>query len=444
MRRSTFAAARRPLQSFFPAALLLCCTGSAYGATLVVAPDGSSSFATIQAAIDAAAPGDVIELLDGTFTGTGNRDLDPAGKAIDVRSQSGSPAACIIDCGGTSMEPHRAFIFQSGEGATTTLSGIGIVNGLDWDTGGGAILCAAGATPALRDLAFADNQAGFGGAVACLDGANATIERCTFTRNRSDFGSALGCRNASPLVRDCRFLANLPAEIGGGMLCERGAQPIVEDCQFEANRADIGAGLACRDAANPIVRRCRFVDNAANVEGGAVWCAESSPTFTECVFAGNSAGEHGGAFTCAIASPRIERCTLYGNWAPTGGGIFTWLQSAPVLHRTIIAASPQGEAVACGTDGAATLECCDLWSNAGGDWTGCIASQLADPANFAADPRFCEAAAGVLHVWSDSPCLPGLHPNGAACDGIGALGTACTAVGVTPATWGEIKSMYRD
>jgi hypothetical protein len=37
-----------------------------------------------------------------------------------------------------------------------------------------------------------------------------------------------------------------------------------------------------------------------------------------------------------------------------------------------------------------------------------------------------------------------LHPNGAACDGIGALGTACTAVGVTPATWGEIKSLYRD
>ena len=43
--------------------------------TYVVKPDGTGDFPTIQAAIDAAYHGDVIELTDGVFTGDGNRDL---------------------------------------------------------------------------------------------------------------------------------------------------------------------------------------------------------------------------------------------------------------------------------------------------------------------------------------------------------------------------------
>jgi hypothetical protein len=128
--------------------------------------------------------------------------------------------------------------------------------------------------------------------------------------------------------------------------------------------------------------------------------------------------------------------------APTGGGVFSWLQSTPILDRTIIAFSTQGEALACGSEGAAVLLCCDLFGNSGGDWTASIAPQLGTAANLAADPRFCEPAAGILHLWSDSPCLPGRHPQGAGCGTVGALGTACTAVGITPASWGRVKALY--
>lgn len=99
----------------------------------VVAPDGSGDAATIQEAIDAADSLDVIELLDGVFTGPGNRNLDFAGAAITLRSRSDDPGACVLDCEGDSAgigEPRRGFLFQSGEGPATVIRGITIRNGL--------------------------------------------------------------------------------------------------------------------------------------------------------------------------------------------------------------------------------------------------------------------------------------------------------------------------
>ena len=55
-------------------------------------------YATIQAAVDAAQPGDEVLIADGIYTGVGNRDLNLHGKAITVRSSSAISGACVIDC----------------------------------------------------------------------------------------------------------------------------------------------------------------------------------------------------------------------------------------------------------------------------------------------------------------------------------------------------------
>ena len=85
---------------FIPSAVILSIflVSSASAATYVVQPDGTGDFPTIQAAINAVVDTDIIELADGTFTGDGNRDLDYLGKAITIRSQSGDPSVCVIDC----------------------------------------------------------------------------------------------------------------------------------------------------------------------------------------------------------------------------------------------------------------------------------------------------------------------------------------------------------
>ena len=51
-----------------------------------VQPGGGGEYPTIQAAINAATDGEVVELADGTYIGPGNRDLDFLGKGITVRS----------------------------------------------------------------------------------------------------------------------------------------------------------------------------------------------------------------------------------------------------------------------------------------------------------------------------------------------------------------------
>ena len=60
--------------------------------------DGTAThpFDAIQEGIDAAVDGDTVLVLDGTYSGTGNRDIGFLGKAITVRSENG-PAGCLVD-----------------------------------------------------------------------------------------------------------------------------------------------------------------------------------------------------------------------------------------------------------------------------------------------------------------------------------------------------------
>ncbi|MCK4303771.1 MAG: hypothetical protein KAY24_06000 [Candidatus Eisenbacteria sp.] len=99
----------------------------------MVMPDGTGDFPSIQAAIDTADSLDIIELADGTFTGPDNHNLDFRGQAITVRSKSGNPSTCIIDCEGRVRrhgQAERGFLFQSGEGSLSVVQGLAIKDGV--------------------------------------------------------------------------------------------------------------------------------------------------------------------------------------------------------------------------------------------------------------------------------------------------------------------------
>jgi hypothetical protein len=108
--------------------LNLAVVATAGAAVYVVSPDGAGDFVTIQEAVDAALDGDVIELTDGVFMGECNTDIDYLGKSITVRSRSGNPEACIIDC--RDSMPRRGFMFHSGEDENAVLEGVTIRNGV--------------------------------------------------------------------------------------------------------------------------------------------------------------------------------------------------------------------------------------------------------------------------------------------------------------------------
>lgn len=443
--------------SFLLCAALIAITALPAAATThVVRPDGTGDFPTIQAAIDACAGGDIIELTDGTFVGAGNRDIDFSGKAVEVRSQSGTPFACVVDCEAGPGDPHRGFVFQSGEGPTTVLSGVAIIHGYQFSPGGGLLCDASSPTisdcwfftnntpdmgagvfcqdcsPTFTGCVFLENGSGgglAGGGMACMQ-SSPTITDCVFRRNLCQSAAGLYCfLQSAPILRECHFEENTAIAAGGygGGLFAFNASPELYDCTFEGNAADRGAGIAFYNYCNPILERCSFVDNSAHDGGGAYCLYYASPDLTDCTFWGNHAVAYGGAIWCGDSAPTLERCTLVADSAGIAGGGMHLNRSDPTLENTIIAFATGGSAVYC-YDGASAplLSCCDLYGNAGGDWVGCIASQAGVSGNIALDPLFCDGADGDFRLDSDSPCAPFTDPN-PECDLIGAWSVGCSS-----------------
>ena len=82
----TYRLAGRALSLFL---LIMLFSAGAHAKIITVDDDGPADFNSIQAAIDDASHGDVIEVQPGTYTGDGNRDIDFLGKAISGRLTDG-------------------------------------------------------------------------------------------------------------------------------------------------------------------------------------------------------------------------------------------------------------------------------------------------------------------------------------------------------------------
>lgn len=223
------------------------------GAVLLVRPDGSGDVPTIQAAIDAAVDRDTVSLANGVFSGPGNRDLDFLGKQIVIRSQSGSSADCVIDCGGTSVDPHRAVSFVSGETAASVLEGVTITGGAAFGAGvarfGGAIYCAE-SSPTIRHCILEGNTAERNGGAINLFHSNAIIEDCMIRGNEAPLGAGVNSSSSAPLIRRTQITGNVASESGGGLryFSQFGASPQLQGATLSGNESPLGGGIACLEA----------------------------------------------------------------------------------------------------------------------------------------------------------------------------------------------------
>lgn len=393
--------------------------GSAEARTWHVVPDGSGDAPTIQAGIDSAASGDVLELADGVFFGVGNRDIDLGGKNVVLRSAAGAAEACVIDCSAGALNKHRGLYLHTGEGRDCRIEGITIVNG--WmDADGGGIRC-DGSSPTIVDCIFENHRTyGYGGALYCGGGASPLILRCVFRNNRGDFG-------------------------GGGIWCGTGVVEIRE-CVFEWNQARSGGGVGFGQC-DAMVSDCVFLGNTSFVDGGGVWVGNSRVEISQSVFAADSAGEDGGGLHASgeETDASLFACTFYGNGALGIGGGLSAAQYAEVhADYCLVGFSATGAGIACSPSGAVILGCCDVFGNVGGDWVDCIGDQEGVSGNFSADPLLCGPDLGDFTLRSDSPCLPGQHPEDYDCDLIGAFGQGCSApTAVERTSWSGVKALFR-
>jgi hypothetical protein len=358
-------------------------------------------YATVQLAIDAAFDGDFVELADGTYAGLGNRDLDFGGKTITVRSASGDPALCVIDCEASG----RGFYFHTGESAAATVLGITITNGAPSESSphganGGAVCCVDGSNPTLINCVLSGNAPiGWnprGGGLYCYNGSP-TLSGCVISAN-----SHSGCWTAysSPRLIDCTVSGNLTGcsfNYGGTAVLTRcaiasnsetgvwnSASAVLVECTISGNSAsEFGGGV--RNLGILKLISCTIAGNTANYGGGICGGAE----LVNCALSGNTAA-HGGA---AYGSPTLINCSVSGNLAfnYSAGGIY-YDGGSPKLTNSIVWGNTPLQIVRSGSN--LVVSYCDVQ----GGWPG--------TANINLDPLFVRAPSDGGDGWGDNPNTP--------------------------------------
>ena len=269
--------------------------GAPSATTYLVLPDGMGDFPTIQAAVDAAQTGDVIELGAGTFLGPGNRDVDSGGKDLVVCSESDDPLTCRIDCEGTWVEPHRGFFFHRNETQAARVQGLQIMNGYAADYGGG-IAIEYGSSPTIANCIISDCFAGYAGAgISCRETCAPLVQDCVLAFNESSgdivaHGGGMYCGHSSNAsVEGCTFWGNRASLRGGGFHCHANSTAILSRCTFYANEALNGANIDVRNYSWALIEYS-IIDGGRIGEG--VTCESGCDAFLHCcdVF-GNCGGD---------------------------------------------------------------------------------------------------------------------------------------------------------
>lgn len=386
-------------------------------ATITVLPDGTGDHPTIQAAVNAATSGDTILLGDGTFTGTGNRDVRWEGKDLHVRSASGNPAACVIDCESifNPCSGRIGFSFHSAGVSGSSLAGFTVANAGCSLVARGAITCKGGASPRLENLVIRGHQ--YSG-IWCDSGSSPEILNVEIRDGTTPAILALGT-GSTPLIRGCVIEANTgPTTSIYGVI-------------------NLGA-----TSLETTVENCRIVGNSGHVHGGIE--LGGSAVIRGCLIAGNFGFHGGGIHVRSGATVTIEGCTIVENRAQWGGGIRSRSGSTVDISRSIVwgnCASGGGEDAY--LDGTVSVACSIL------DPARVVGTPSLGPDVLAVDPLFCDVldcvhapvTGGMYRLSSTSPALA--QP----CGTMGATGPGCAPTGVRAnvrsAAWGAIKSRYR-
>ena len=277
----------------------------------------SAAAATIQDAIDAAAPGDIICLVgDGPYapftvtvaglTIIGN-DLTPMSEERDPEvsdfkvnkkdDQDNTRPACedlkVVDGGGEAGSLIDA--------AGVTIIGVCFTNGKDSHGNGGALKIADDASASLAYVSFADNKADEdGGAVYVGRDASLSINNAVFSGNEAEFGGGLYADQGSTVsLVDVDFLGNTATGSGGAIDILAAAGVSIEASCFEGNEAATTvAGF-----------------------GGAISMFLAPVEIKNAVFCGNAAIRGGGAIYNEDGDLDVWYSTFYDNTSLSGGGI---------------------------------------------------------------------------------------------------------------------------
>jgi hypothetical protein len=232
--------------------------------------NGGGDYLDIQSALDAAAEGDTIIVEQGFYRGAKNTNLNFQGKAITLKSYSGS-SKTIIDCANYSniqTQNTRVFNFISGEEADSVVDGFTIRNGNISNGEGGGIYCKNSSPTFL----------------------NCSIDSCTSRKGGGFYGY-----NSKSIFKNCEFRNNYAQDRGGALFVDI----------FNSNI---------------VLERCVIKNNQAGMEGGGVGIGQGNLNFYNCILSGNISnngaaisGNSFKAFNCTFVKNKAMYNSIFTN-----------------------------------------------------------------------------------------------------------------------------------
>jgi hypothetical protein len=266
---------------------------------------GPVGYRTIQAALDAARPGDVITLQPGRYTGTGNESIIMKGKRVTLTSVDPNDSRIVAATVILGTEAAPAVSAVNREDAACVLAGLTI-------SGAQAGLYCTNASPTLYHCRIVGN---YGAGIELYSYTRPRIHHCVIAGNR---GAGIlmdpqlgrpGSRENYPEIVNCTIVENL----GHGM---KGGSPTVVNSIIYGNGAAVGVTQI--DSPAPTVRYC-------DVQGG--WPGEGNLDVGPCFARGGGwvdSGDPGlmvtpGGPDATWASGDYHLQSQAGRWDPQTG-----------------------------------------------------------------------------------------------------------------------------
>ncbi|TMA58756.1 MAG: hypothetical protein E6J75_04665 [Deltaproteobacteria bacterium] len=219
------------------------------GAVNVTVP---GDFNTIQAAIDGAPDGAIVQVAPGHYAES--LRLEGIGRSLTLRGNPADPAQVVVDAGGAAVST----VMVDDCGGDVVLEGLTITGGTGID--------------------------GYGGGLY-MRNSDAVFRNCVFRGNagRMDGGGAF-ILTSGGFFKDCTFQQNTAVRFGGGMALNLGATTIFDGCAFVENESGTG---------DPILGW-----------GGGIESNDSSPTLIGCTIARNRSKFAAGGIASGDPRPR--------------------------------------------------------------------------------------------------------------------------------------------
>jgi hypothetical protein len=382
---------------------LLFGVGESYSAELLVPED----HATIAGALEAAVFGDTVSIATGTYY---EHDLVwPPG--VSILGRAGDPDWVVIDAqyqgrvlGGEDLVPQNELGFLT------------LKNG-DAEGWPGSGLSAEG-DAYLHDFIVEHCRSSHRGIGLYVRGG-ATITDCVLRYNQTDASSTSG---------------------GGAWLQDRGhAHPLyVRKLEVHGNDAEYGAGIYY-NGFNGYLTELYIHDNPG--PGMTVLNGEVDgigPTVENSLFENN--------LVCGVgfdAGLILRNCTFVGNgipdwWVGAITCLSTWDHPMDPRLTQCIVAFNHGPGITRWEPTPFTIDCNDVFDNAGGNYTG-LPDLTGQYGNISLDPRFCVQGSIPYGLHADSPCAPENNDCGLL---MGAFPVSCAGTSTSTLSWSAVKALY--